>query len=61
MLYQLSAAYAPADEGAVRWDDPTLAIPWPVAPATVSARDAAAPGLAQLGVTAARTGPWPGP
>ncbi|MBK9033113.1 MAG: dTDP-4-dehydrorhamnose 3,5-epimerase [Myxococcales bacterium] len=43
VLYQLTAPYAAADEGAIRWDDPTLAIPWPIAPAIVSARDRAAP------------------
>lgn len=44
VLYKLTAAYAPDDDRAIRWDDPTLAIPWPIAPAVVSARDAAAPG-----------------
>lgn len=46
VAYDLTAAYDPADEAAVRWDDPALAIAWPIAPAVVSARDAAAPWLA---------------
>jgi dTDP-4-dehydrorhamnose 3,5-epimerase len=49
-LYKCSGAYSPADERAVRWDDPTLAIDWPLAPGetpTLSARDAVAPLLAE--------------
>jgi dTDP-4-dehydrorhamnose 3,5-epimerase len=47
VVYQLTAAYAPDDERAVRWDDPALAIAWPrAAGAVVSPRDAAAPLLA---------------
>ena len=44
-LYKASAYYAPQEEGAVRWDDPDLAIAWPdtgVAP-QLSAKDAGAP------------------
>ncbi|MEO8299549.1 MAG: dTDP-4-dehydrorhamnose 3,5-epimerase [Burkholderiales bacterium] len=44
-LYKATASYAPQAEGAVRWDDPALAIAWPdagVAPA-LSGKDAAAP------------------
>lgn len=47
-VYKCSGLYSPADERAVRWDDPAIAIDWPlegVAP-TLSARDAAAPLLA---------------
>ena len=43
-LYKTTEFYSPADEGAVRWDDPDLAIAWPSlgqAP-TLSAKDAAA-------------------
>ena len=46
VLYQLTAPYDPADDRAVAWDDPTLAIAWPIRPAVTSARDAAAPRLA---------------
>lgn len=47
-LYKTTNYYAPAAEGCVRWDDPRLAIPWPLggsAP-SLSAKDAAAPFLA---------------
>ena len=47
-LYKTSGAYAPECEGAVRWDDPTVGVAWPldelggVAP-QLSAKDVAAP------------------
>ena len=47
-LYKTTGYYAQPAEGAVRWDDPTLAIAWPdagVAP-QLSAKDAQAPTLA---------------
>jgi dTDP-4-dehydrorhamnose 3,5-epimerase len=46
-LYKTTAYYAPQDEGAVRWDDPDLAIAWPDvgAPPQLSAKDVAAPSL----------------
>jgi dTDP-4-dehydrorhamnose 3,5-epimerase len=52
--YKVDAPYACDCDGAVRWDDPALAIAWPLAEAGVaaprlSARDAAAPLLAELG------------
>ena len=43
-LYKTTEFYSPADEGAVRWDDPDLGIAWPAlgqAP-TLSAKDATA-------------------
>jgi dTDP-4-dehydrorhamnose 3,5-epimerase len=44
VLYKCTDVYAPACDGAVRWDDPDLAIDWPVQGAPVlSAKDAAAP------------------
>jgi dTDP-4-dehydrorhamnose 3,5-epimerase len=47
-LYKTSGRYAPDCEGAVRWDDPTVAIDWPLAGLTpqLSAKDVAAPLLA---------------
>lgn len=46
--YFCTATYNPACESAIRFDDPTLAIPWPVAPAeaSLSPKDAAAGSLA---------------
>jgi dTDP-4-dehydrorhamnose 3,5-epimerase len=49
-LYKTTEYYAPQDEGAVRWDDPDLAIAWPdlgEAP-RLSAKDAAAQSLRDL-------------
>jgi dTDP-4-dehydrorhamnose 3,5-epimerase len=44
--YKVTATYVPADERAVAWNDPAIAIAWPLAgEPTLSRRDAAAPGL----------------
>lgn len=45
VLYKCTDYYAPAADGAVRWDDPDLAIDWGIDPgaAILSAKDAAAP------------------
>ncbi len=42
VLYKTTAAYYPAGERCIRWNDPTLAIPWPLGGLTpsVSAKDA---------------------
>jgi dTDP-4-dehydrorhamnose 3,5-epimerase len=46
VAYKLSAPYDAADARAIRWDDPELAIRWPVLePPTLSAADAVAPRL----------------
>ncbi|MHB8960049.1 MAG: dTDP-4-dehydrorhamnose 3,5-epimerase [Candidatus Limnocylindrales bacterium] len=44
--YFCTGTYNPACESAIRWDDPTLAIPWPVAEPLTSPKDAAAGTLA---------------
>ena len=48
VAYKCTAPWSPADEISVRWDDPDLAIVWPIADPVLSARDAAAPRLADL-------------
>jgi dTDP-4-dehydrorhamnose 3,5-epimerase len=46
VAYKCTATHDPADEHTVRWDDPALAIAWPLdGPPLLSARDAAAPCL----------------
>jgi dTDP-4-dehydrorhamnose 3,5-epimerase len=39
VYYQISAPRHPESERGLRWNDPTLAIPWPFPPVVVSARD----------------------
>jgi dTDP-4-dehydrorhamnose 3,5-epimerase len=49
--YKCDDFYHPNDEGGVAWDDPTLAIPWPLpsgAAPILSAKDQANPALASL-------------
>lgn len=51
-LYKTTAYYAPSAERSLRWDDPALAIDWPLvgtAP-VLSGKDAAAPGLHDAGL-----------
>ena len=44
-LYKVTDYYAPGDEYGIRWDDPALGIPWPVAEPILSAKDRGYPGL----------------
>lgn len=55
--YKCTRPYAPGAEHTIRWDDPELAIDWPVDAPTLSDKDAAAPTLA---ATAPDTLPHPG-
>ena len=43
VFYQMSAFHQLSAERGVRWDDPALAIPWPIATITLSGRDRALP------------------
>jgi len=49
-LYKTTGYYMPQAERALRWDDADVAITWPDVgvPLVLSAKDAVAPGLAQL-------------
>lgn len=42
-LYLVSAFYAPEQERGLRWNDPWLALRWPIEPAAMSAKDGAYP------------------
>ena len=46
VFYQMSAFHEPAAERGVRWNDPTLAIRWPLETAALSDRDRTLPLLA---------------
>ena len=46
VIYKTTAEYAPALEWGVQWDDPDLAIGWPITAPTLSARDRRWPRLA---------------
>jgi dTDP-4-dehydrorhamnose 3,5-epimerase len=48
ICYKHDAVYAPELEGALAWDDPELAVPWPIADPILSDRDRTAPTLAAI-------------
>ena len=48
IVYKTSAEYAPELEDGVRWDDPALAIPWPITAPILSPRDGRWPNLVEL-------------
>ena len=51
VLYKVTDGYAPETEGGLAWDDPDVAVTWPLAPGvtpTVSAKDADLPRLRAL-------------
>ncbi|MDT0631804.1 dTDP-4-dehydrorhamnose 3,5-epimerase [Rubrivirga sp. S365] len=49
VVYKCTDVYRPGDEGGVVWDDPGLAIPWPVDKPLLSDKDRAYPRLDALG------------
>lgn len=46
--YLCTTAYDPAADASVRWDDPTLAIDWPISAPLLSEKDANAPVLTDI-------------
>ncbi len=46
--YKCSGVYAPHAEGSIAWNDPNLAVAWPVSDPILSDKDAAAPAFAAL-------------
>jgi dTDP-4-dehydrorhamnose 3,5-epimerase len=46
--YKCTAPYSAADEMGVAWNDPTLAIPWPIAEPQLSSKDKLLPRLADI-------------
>jgi len=49
VIYKVSGLYAPDHEGGIRWDDPTVAVDWPMPegrPPVLAPRDAILPSLA---------------
>jgi dTDP-4-dehydrorhamnose 3,5-epimerase len=48
VLYKVDSCYAPDAEGGIRWNDPDLAIPWPVENPIVSAKDSKWPLLREF-------------
>jgi dTDP-4-dehydrorhamnose 3,5-epimerase len=49
VFYQISTPYRAEARHGVRWDDPILAISWPLPPMVISERDAGWPGLDEHG------------
>ena len=47
LLYLHTAPYSPETEGGVCWDDPLLAIDWPLSPTDISERDRSHPALTE--------------
>lgn len=49
VTYKVDAEYAPAAEGGLLWNDPTVGVPWPVREPALNERDRKWPGLSGLG------------
>jgi dTDP-4-dehydrorhamnose 3,5-epimerase len=48
VIYKVDGVYNPKTEGGLRWNDPEVAIPWPIRDPLVSPRDEALPGLREI-------------
>ena len=51
VTYLCSSTYDPATESGIAWDDPDVAVEWPVDEPLLSERDTSAPTLAEVGET----------
>jgi dTDP-4-dehydrorhamnose 3,5-epimerase len=58
-FYKCDEYYSPSDEIVVRWNDPAIGIDWGIDAPTLSARDAAAPLLAEIRALPAYEKPRP--
>jgi dTDP-4-dehydrorhamnose 3,5-epimerase len=47
--YKVDALYSPADDGGIAWNDPDIAVAWPVAEPILSDKDRGQPLLAEAG------------
>ncbi|HEY1238081.1 MAG TPA: dTDP-4-dehydrorhamnose 3,5-epimerase [Solirubrobacterales bacterium] len=54
VLYRVSSYYDPDLETGIAWDDPEVAVHWPVTDPILSERDRGAPRLAEVGSSLAR-------
>lgn len=52
LLYRIAGRYAPHASGGIRWNDPALAIRWPLEVTAISERDRQLPLLAEYSVAA---------
>ena len=48
-MYKVDAPYSPGDDGGIAWNDPDIAVRWPVADPVLSEKDKAQPLLAKAG------------
>jgi dTDP-4-dehydrorhamnose 3,5-epimerase len=56
VLYRLSSYYDPDLEGGIAWDDPEIAVRWPISDPILSERDRGAPSLADLAASGSGLG-----
>lgn len=51
VYYKVTTEFSPIDDSGIRWDDPTVAISWPIVKPIVSEKDSKLPYLADLNKT----------